>query len=112
MEDKIKQLVDFVEVRYLWQFHSRAWDREENIKVVTEDTYKLLTGAEIDLDTLIKKAHYADARIFADAIKEKFSWFLELADAEKKQVLDGVQAKLLELTVTKSRNEELKNPNY
>lgn len=112
MEDKIKQLVDFVQERYLWQFHSRAWDREENIKGILNDTYEILAGEDVKIDTLIDKAFYADAKIFSEAIKEKFSWFLELSKEEEKQVIDGVEARLLELTVTKSKNAELTQQNY
>lgn len=112
MKDKIEQLVDFVQGRYLWQFHSRAWDREENIKGIICDTYEILANEKVERKTAFQKAFYADAKIFSEAIKEKFSWFMDLSNEEKKQVLDGVEARLIEITITKSKNEELKQPNY
>lgn len=112
MQEKIDQLFLFLKERCLWQFHSRAWDREANINGVCDDVVKLLTGQRVEMETPDDKCHYADSRILVDQLKERSPWIFELEDFERKTVVEGAREKLMALAVTDSKNTELKNENY
>lgn len=112
MENEIEELYSFVQERYLWQFYSRAWDREQNIKGILNKTFEILTDKKSDTESPMDRYFYSEGVIFSEAIKEKFQWFLELDETKKKSILDGVQEKLLNIAINKSLNGELKNPAY
>ncbi|MFL0195205.1 Fe-only/vanadium nitrogenase subunit delta [Clostridium sp. WILCCON 0269] len=112
MKNRVEELFSFIQERYLWQFYSRSWDREQNIKGILDATFEILTGKQVKNDTLMDKYFYTEAKAFSEVIKKKFPWFLELDEAQKKSVINDLQAKLLDVVVTKSLNAELKNPNY
>lgn len=112
MPEKIEQLFLYLQERCLWQFHSRAWDREDNISVTCEDLIRLLTGEKVTRETPEERCHYADAVLLADQVKAKFPWILQLSDAERREVIEGAFGKVMEVAVTNSRNGELNNENY
>ncbi len=112
MRERIDELSLFIQERCLWQFHSRSWDREENINGVLNKLAEILTGENIALETLQDKCFYADARILALEIKSRLTWVDGIDGAQLKTVIDGVKEKLLDITVTRSLNAELKIPSY
>ncbi|ADU27825.1 Fe-only/vanadium nitrogenase subunit delta [Ethanoligenens harbinense] len=112
MSEKTEQLFLYLQERCLFQFHSRSWDREENIHVTCEDLVKLLTGEKVLRETPEDRCHYADAVLLAEQVKEKFPWMLKLSDDERRDVIQGAFEKLMDVTVTNSRNAELNNENY
>lgn len=112
MQEKSEQLFLFFQERCLWQFHSRAWDRENNINATCEDLIKLLTGGRVEMETPEDKCHYADSRILVDQLKAKFPWILKLNDTERRTVIMDARDKLMSVTVVGSKNAELNNENY
>lgn len=112
MQEKIEQLFLFLQERCLWQFHSRSWDREDNINSISDGVINLLTGKRVPMETPEDKCHYADSRILVDQLKVKFPWILELSDSDRRAVVEGACEKLMAVTVTNSRNAELTNQNY
>jgi vanadium nitrogenase delta subunit len=112
LQDKIEQLFLYFQERCLWQFHSRSWDREDNINGITDDVIKLLTGKRVEMETPEDKCHYADSRILVDDLKKRFPWILELKDSERSAVVEGARDKLMAVVVTNSKNAELNNENY
>jgi Vanadium/alternative nitrogenase delta subunit. len=112
VQEKIEQLFLFFQERCLWQFHSRSWDREDNINGISEDVIKLLTGKRVSMETPEDKCHYADSRILVDQLKSRFPWIMEMTDADRRAVVEGACEKLTAVTVTNSRNAELTNQNY
>jgi vanadium nitrogenase delta subunit len=112
MQDKIEQLFLFFQERCLWQFHSRSWDREENINSICDDVIKLLTGKRVLTETPEEKCYYADSRILVDQMKARFPWILELSDSDRSAVIQGARDKVMAVTVTDSKNSELNNQNY
>jgi vanadium nitrogenase delta subunit len=112
VQEKIEQLFLFFQERCLWQFHSRAWDREANISVTCDDLIKLLTGSRIEMETPEDRCHYADSRILADQLKTRLPWILTLSDDERRAVIEGARDKLMEVAVTNSKNVELNVENY
>lgn len=114
MEKKVDEILEFIMERCLWQFHSREWDRTENINGIFGMLPKLLAGEKISAKDLEPKdkCHYADAKILSDQLIEKFSYIKDMSASEKDELLNGVKAKLVDVSITKCRNEELRVPFY
>jgi V-containing nitrogenase delta subunit len=112
MRERIEELSLFIQERCLWQFHSRSWDRKENIGGILDKVAEILTGASITPATLQDRCFYADAKILAREIKNRLTWVDEIDGAQLKTVIAGVQEKLIDITVTRSLNAELNVPNY
>ena len=114
MEKKVNEILEFVMERCLWQFHSREWDRTENINGVFSFLPKLLKVEKVSIEGLEMKdkCHYADAKILSDQLLERFSYLKEMNESEKSELLSGVKDKLVNVAITKCRNEELRVPFY
>ena len=112
MEEKVQQIYKFIQERCLWQFHSRSWDREANINGILNDTSIFLNGGEVEANTNQEKCYVADAKILVTQLKEAFSWIKDLKDSEIAELIEGVKAKLIDVTLTRSKNEELNVPFY
>lgn len=112
MSNKAEEILAFIMERCLWQFHSRSWDREENINGIMKKTFELLTGKTITAETPQEKCFYADAKILVDELKAKFSWIETVDEAEAKTLTDTLIDKLIDINITKSLNAELKVPFY
>jgi len=112
MEDKIEDLFDYVQVRCLWQFFSRTWDRQENIDGVLGKAYELFTGKEPSLKTPADKLYYADAKTMVADCLASFPWIKQASEAEIRQVLDGLKVRLVDNVITKSTNRELTHHLY
>lgn len=112
MEDRVVELVSFIQERYLWQFAPRTWDREENINGILDQASELLTGEEVSLKTPKENCFYADAKFFVNEIKSKFVWLNEMDNAQKKALIESTKAKIIEITITKSLNLEVASPKY
>ncbi|WP_010240508.1 Fe-only/vanadium nitrogenase subunit delta [Clostridium arbusti] len=114
MEKKIDEILEFIQERCLWQFHSREKDRKENINGVFSFLPKLLSGENISTKELEpkEKCSYADAKILSDQLLERFSFIKEIDEKETSELLSGVKDKLVDVVITKCRNEELRVPFY
>lgn len=113
MEEKVLELYKFIQQRYLWQFYSRTWDREENIREILGKTSRLLSGEEIALEDSFKdRAFYAEAKMVAEEAGKRFAWLAELDKAQIQSVIEKVKEKLIDVTITNSQNGELNIPNY
>jgi nitrogenase delta subunit len=113
MEDQALELYTFIQERYLWQFYSRTWDREENIAEILKKSSEMLAGDEVTIaDTLKDRAFYAEAKMVADETRRKFPWLAEMGKPEIQAIVEKVKAKLIDTNITRSQNAELHNPNY
>jgi nitrogenase delta subunit len=110
--EKIDQLYNFCQERYLWQFFSRTWDRQENIDGIVRVATALLTGQPVSRETPMDRLFYADARIMADDFKARFPWILEASADEIGALLGGLKERLVEIAITKSLNHELNHTLY
>jgi nitrogenase delta subunit len=110
--ERVEEMVAYIQERCLWQFHSRAWDREDNIAGVLSRTAEILTGREARDETEADRCWRADAKVLAAEFKSAFPWLGKAKPDEVEAALEGVKARMLELTVAKSRNEELRLQNY
>lgn len=112
MEDKIKAVYDFVMERCLWQWFSRNWDREANIKNIMGNLAKLQSGQEVDRSTNMANSYYADAKILREQLTEKYSWFKDLSASDISAICDEVIKKLIDIAVDNSLNAERMESNY
>jgi vanadium nitrogenase delta subunit len=112
MADKSESLATFIQERCLWQFVSRAPDREENIDGVLTLVGILLTGGAPKLQTPMDRLHFANANHLASEIKSEFPWMIHLSKDEIFAVITGAIKRIHEITVKNSRNGELNLPGY
>ncbi len=112
MKDKIGQLVDYIMKKCLWQFHSRAWDREKQNKGILTKTMQILCEEPIDSETPADRCYWVDAVCLADGFKSRYPWLITMDKAEIKILMQGLKDRIDFLTITGSLNEELKVPLY
>jgi len=101
------QMVNFIQERCLWQFASRAPDREENIRGVLLMLKDLLKGAKITPTTPVDRCHYANANHLASEVKSAFPWLLGLSAEDLSKTISEVMDRLEEITIKQSKNGEL-----
>jgi V-containing nitrogenase delta subunit len=107
LEDQTLTLYSFIQERYLWQFYSRTWDREENIDHIMDEFVKILSGETTGGNSPEERYFYAEAATVAAETKRKFPWLSGLERAELESLAARVKVKLIDVTVTHSRNQEL-----
>ncbi|MEH1906261.1 V-containing nitrogenase subunit delta, partial [Nostoc sp.] len=107
IQERAAEVTKLIQERCLWQFHSRAWDREENINGVLNMAAQILTGEKVVLETLSHRGFYADAKILSADLEIRFSWLNSMENSQKKAVLESVKAMLIDIVITKSKNGEL-----
>ena len=112
MKDKIEQLVDCIMKKCLWQFHSRAWDRERQNENILKKTMQILCGEPVDAGDPLERCYWVDAVWLADAFKARYAWLDEMNVADKKELMQGLMERMDFLTVTGSLNLELSDPHY
>lgn len=112
MKNYTEELYKYVKEHYLWQFHSRSWDREANINGIVDLTTQLLTSDVVSLKTPAEKCFYTDAVTFVKDIKKDFPGFLELENDGVKAVMKSLKEKLHEVMIEKSLNCEVNIANY
>ncbi len=112
MKDKMDLLVDYIMKKCLWQFHSRAWDRERQNKNILGMTSQILCGEEVDTTTPESKCYWVDAVCLADAYQQRFPWINEMSKDEVKELMASVHERMDFLTFKASLNEELNDPHY
>lgn len=112
MSDKVSELFDYVQERCLWQFHSRSWDRKENIEGILAKAIDLLAGREPVAETPTERCFVADARIMVADFRSRFPWLAETDEAEIAQLLGELGERLTDLAITRSRNHELTHSLY
>ncbi len=110
--EKIDQLFGYVQERCLWQFFSRSWDRQENIDGIMKTAVDLLSGKPVKPETPMDRLFYADAKVMVTDFRERFPWIAEVGPDEVPELIDGLKDRLVEFTITKSLNGELKHSLY
>jgi vanadium nitrogenase delta subunit len=112
MNNYTEDIYKFIQEHYLWQFHSRSWDRDANINGILGLAYQLLVKDVISLQTPAERCFYADAITFVKDIKKNFPEFLELGPEGIEGVIKSLKAKLHEIVIDKCLNLEVNAPNY
>jgi len=111
-EEKVTQIYRYIQERCLWQFFSRTWDREENIEGIFKTAVDLLTGKPPAAETPQERVFYADAKVMVADLKVKCPWLEEAGAAQIREVMDLAKARLTEIAITKSLNQELNHTLY
>ena len=55
---------------------------------------------------------YADAKLMVADFKDRFPWIGEAGEEEIRQLLDGLKSRLVDNTITRSKNRELSHHLY
>ena len=96
----------------LWQFNSRAWDRENQNNNIIPKTAQILCGEEAAHDTPADRCYWAEARVLAGDFKEAFPWLGEMSNDEIRELMREFKEKVDYITITGSLNAEIHNPQY
>ncbi len=112
IKERVEKLLDYIMKKCLWQFHSRAWDRERQNANIIEKTTQLLCEEPVKNDTPEDRCYYVDAAYLADSYKKKFPWVSEMSKDDLKKVMQGLKERLDFLLITGSLNLELTDPHY
>ncbi len=112
LKERVEVLLDYIMKKCLWQFHSRAWDRERQNANIMEKTMQLLCCEPVEQETAEQRCYYVDAVYLAESYRTKFPWVSEIDKSELKIVIQGVKERLDYLLITGSLNKELTDPHY
>lgn len=112
MKDRIEPMVDFIMKWCLWQFHSRAWDREKQNEGILTITMQLLCEEKIELKDPADRCYWVDAVYLARNFKSQFPWLAGMDKKDIKLLMQGLKDRMDYLTITGSLNQELTNPLY
>ncbi|WP_019177664.1 Fe-only nitrogenase subunit delta [Methanomassiliicoccus luminyensis] len=111
-KEKAELLVDYIMKKCLWQFHSRAWDRERQNKEILMRTMQILCDEPVEKTSLSDRCYWVDAVCLADGFKRRYPWLSTMEKDEIKMLMQGVKDRMDFLTISGSLNEELKDPHY
>lgn len=108
----LADLYDHIMKKCLWQFHSRAWDRERQNEHIIGITTALLCGEDVVPATPEERCYHADALELARAYRARFDWLAGLDTAAIREVMAALKEKLDFVLITGSLNEELTDKHY
>lgn len=113
LRDEYRELMlDHIMKKCLWQFHSRAWDRERQNQNILALATELLCGTDPAPATPQERCYYVDAFDLARAYRNKFDWLSGLSPDQIREVMASVKTKLDHLTIHGSLNAELTDAHY
>jgi nitrogenase delta subunit len=111
--ERVETLLGYIMKHCLWQFHSRAWDRErQNREILGWAKKSLLGEGDQTPPDRLDRCHWVDGKFLARAWSERHAWLAELDGFEISELVDAVQAKLDHVTITGSLNLELTDHQY
>jgi len=112
MDARTEELFDYVQERCLWQFHSRTWDRRENIEGIIAKATELLQGQTLEASNSNERCFIADARIMVSDFRARFPWIKEAGAEEIRTLMGQLSQLLIDSTITHSKNRELEHRLY
>ncbi|WP_058304223.1 Fe-only nitrogenase subunit delta [Gorillibacterium timonense] len=112
MKDRVAQLENYIMKKCLWQFHSRAWDRERQNERILTKTMQLLTGEPVDNSTPAERCYWVDAVVLAEAYQTHFPWIASMEKDAIKELMQALKDRIDYVTITHSLNEELTVKQY
>lgn len=112
LKERVELLLDYIMKKCLWQFHSRAWDRErQNLNIILK-TKQLLCNEPVEKDTPEQRCYYADAFYLAESYKSHFPWVSQIDKADLEKIMQELKERLDYLLIKGSLNKELTDPLY
>lgn len=112
LEERTEMLLDFIMKKCLWQFHSRAWDRERQNQNIIEKTTQILCGEPVANESREDRCYWVDAVYLAENYRKKFPWLNEADASDIKEVMTHLKERIDYLTINGSLNLELTDPLY
>ncbi|WP_235775330.1 MULTISPECIES: Fe-only nitrogenase subunit delta [Paenibacillus] len=112
LNERIALMEDYILKKCLWQFHSRAWDRERQNENILGMTSKILCGETVVRETAEDRCYYADAVCLAEAYQQRFEWLNDMNVAEIKELIAALKERIDYVCITGSLNEELTVKQY
>ena len=112
LNEQVDLMTDYIMKWYLWQFHSRAWDRERQNAGILGMLSAVLCGEKPAFESKDDPCYFADATIMARDFKHNFPWLAELSKNEIKETVAALKENMDRLCITDSLNKELRNPQY
>ena len=110
MKDRVGQLIDYIMKWSLWQFNSRSWDREQQNEGILTRATQILCDEPAENGTPQSRYYWSEAVVMAKEFKKEFSWFCSMGKDEIKLIMKELKEQIDYLTITGSKNEEIKNP--
>lgn len=111
-DKKVELLTDYIMKWCLWQFHSRAWDRERQNEGILRVTTQLLCDEPVDTSAPSERCYYVDAFVLNRDWREQFDWLDGMTTEEKKVMMAALKEHIDFLTIKGSLNKELTDPLY
>jgi Fe-only nitrogenase delta subunit len=113
LTDRREELINYIMKHCLWQFHSRAWDRERQNREILRYTREYLCGeADQPPAELLERCHWTDGVSLARAFRENFPWLNELDKNEVGELMNAVHERMDFLLIKGSLNLELTDEHY
>lgn len=111
LDSKKDTLMDYIMKNCLWQFNSRAWDRElQNENIINKAT-QLLCHESPEKSTPADRCYWAEAQQLVDEW-QCFPWLNKMNVTDTKNMMGKLKNDLDSQLITNSLNEELNDPNY
>jgi nitrogenase delta subunit len=112
IKERVEMLLDVIMKKCLWQFHSRAWDRERQNENIIQKTMQLLCEEPVKNDTAEDRCYWVDAMLLAENYKNRFPWVSEVSKPDLKKIMQALKERLDYLLISGSLNAELGDPHY
>ena len=110
--EQVETIIDYIMKKCLWQFHSRAWDRERQNQGIMTQTMQILCGEEPDAQTPETRCYWVDAVMMARGLTHENPWLAEMGKDDIRELMAAAKARLDFLTIHGSLNQELTDPKY
>lgn len=111
-KQRVEQMVDFIMKNCLWQFHSRAWDRERQNREILTKAMQILCDEPVSKATAEERCYWVDSIYLAESYRKRFSWLADIGKADIKRLMQGVRERMDFLTFKGSLNLELNDQHY
>jgi nitrogenase delta subunit len=112
IDTKMEEMVEYIMKKCLWQFHSRAWDRQRQNEGILTKTAQILMGESVENESPADRCYWVDAVLLAEAYRSRFAWLQDMDRDEIGALMRAVKDRMDFLTITGSLNLELSDAKY
>ena len=111
IETKTNALMNYIMKNCLWQFNSRAWDREDQDKNIIGKATQILCHEETAKESPADRCYWAEAQQLVDEWS-CFPWLKTMSLNDIQLMMGKLKDKLDYQLIKGSLNKELTDPNY
>ena len=112
LSENVEVVIDYIMKKCLWQFHSRAWDRERQNEGIMTQTMQILCGEEPDIESPENRCYWVDAVMMARGLTSENPWLVSMGKDDIRELMAAAKNRLDFLTIHGSLNLELTDPKY